>query len=180
MQLAPNRAAPPPLFHLVSRGLSWHEPLSSASPARPSRDQSSQYVCFYKSVTGKKLQLFKFYQISLKICTYQKELPSWVPEIAMSLWETRPGLAAEHAEVIVCSPMDPHPVALMKGEVLTQAVTHSRSSLRQVTAAGGVGQCPQHLRQSLLLDPAAVYKRYSLHLSLVYPDAPEWGTFIPF
>ena len=97
----------------------------------------------------------------------------------MSLWETRPGLAAEHAEVIVCSPMDPHPLALMKGEVLTQAVTHSRSSLRQVTAAGGVGQCPQHLRQSLLLDPAAVYKRYSLHLSLVYPDAPEWGTFIP-
>lgn len=104
MQLAPNRAAPPPLFHLVSRGLSWCEPLSSASPAQPSRDWSSQYVCFYKSVTGKKLQLFKFYQISLKICTYQKELPSWVPEIAMSLWETQPGLAAEHAEVIVCSP----------------------------------------------------------------------------
>ena len=85
MQLAPNRAAPPPLFHLVSRGLSWHEPLSSASPARPSRDQSSQYVCFYKSVTGKKLQLFKFYQISLKICTYQRVaiLSSWDSHVSV-------------------------------------------------------------------------------------------------
>ena len=54
-----NRAALPPLFRLVSRGLSCLDPLSNASRAQPSRNRTSQCVYFYKSVPGKKLQLFQ-------------------------------------------------------------------------------------------------------------------------
>ena len=102
-----NRAAPPPPpFCLVSRGLSWLDPLSNASRAQPSRNRSSQCVYFYKSVPGKKLQLFKFYQISLKICTYQKELPPWVPEITVR----NPAWACGWTCRSDC--VDPHPLTL--------------------------------------------------------------------